>query len=481
MRHRTPAWRRHLVAVLPLAWSAARLLQSARTLGLAASRAIHRYARHRGERWPWQVAVWRMGPITAALLCALALSACESPSRPGQPVDMTCAAGDVACLIMAIQSANTSGHAYTIALAAGMYPLTAVENETDGPTGLPSITGVLTILGAGAERTVIERVASAPLFRLVHVAALGTLTLEGITLQGGAVPLFIPGLFGNGGGLLNNGGMLTLIDTALIGNSAVFGGSLFSGGGRVTITDSSLADNSALNSGGGVDSRDGTLMVTNSTLTRNTALFGGGIFSLRGTLTLINSTLTYNTAELTGGGLHNGGMATLTNSTVSSNKADAGGAILNGVAAPRGSSPGTLILINNTVVDNEASSMGGGVFNNIGTVRLHNTILARNTAESASADCRGSGTSLGNNVIGDPSGCAMDLQVSDLTGDPGLGAFTDDGTPGHGFFPLRPESPAVDGGDMAVCPSTDQRGQRRSDGDGDGTIICDIGAIELSP
>src|SRR5919108_621659 len=57
-------------------------------------------------------------------------------------------------------------------------------------------------------------------------------------------------------------------------------------------------------------------------------------------------------------------------------------------------------------------------------------------------------------------------------GDPGLGAFTDDGTPGHGHFPLLPTSQAIDAGNDAVCPDTDQLGQPR-------VGPCDIGAIEF--
>jgi hypothetical protein len=80
--------------------------------------------------------------------------------------------------------------------------------------------------------------------------------------------------------------------------------------------------------------------------------------------------------------------------------------------------------------------------------------------------------SLGTNLIGDPTGCAITLLPTDLTGDPGLGDFTDDGTPGNGHFPLLPGSPAIDAGNDAFCPPTDQLGQRR-------VGPCDIGAIEF--
>jgi len=46
--------------------------------------------------------------------------------------------------------------------------------------------------------------------------------------------------------------------------------------------------------------------------------------------------------------------------------------------------------------------------------------------------------------------------------------------PGHGHFPLLEGSPAIDAGNDAFCPSTDQLGQPR-------VGVCDIGAIEFQP
>src|SRR5262245_59552861 len=67
-----------------------------------------------------------------------------------QAAEFTCAGGDVACLIDAMNDANANGEENTITLATGAYTLTAVDNDTDGPNGLPSVTGRMTIRGAGA-------------------------------------------------------------------------------------------------------------------------------------------------------------------------------------------------------------------------------------------------------------------------------------------------------------------------------------------
>jgi hypothetical protein len=96
---------------------------------------------------PWQ---WRaMGSVSIAAALVLL--------QPSQAAEFTCASGDVACLIMAIREANANGEANTITLEAGTYPLTTVDNNTDGSNGLPSIASPLTLQGAGAAATVIER------------------------------------------------------------------------------------------------------------------------------------------------------------------------------------------------------------------------------------------------------------------------------------------------------------------------------------
>jgi hypothetical protein len=64
---------------------------------------------------------------------------------------------------------------------------------------------------------------------------------------------------------------------------------------------------------------------------------------------------------------------------------------------------GNLILVNSTLADN----IGGALFSTMNaTTILVNTILAGNTPQ----DCDGLVTSLGNNLIGDPTGCRLCLK-----------------------------------------------------------------------
>src|SRR5712664_2646350 len=133
---------------------------------------------------------WWCRPVLRRLALGVALGLALAPPPRVQAKTFRCGSGDVPCLLAAIQEANTNGQQdNTIVLAAGTYALTAVDNTTDGPNGLPSITRALTLTAAGAEATIIERPASSTLrFRLLHVATTGRLTLEQLTLRGGALP-----------------------------------------------------------------------------------------------------------------------------------------------------------------------------------------------------------------------------------------------------------------------------------------------------
>jgi hypothetical protein len=380
-----------------------------------------------------------------------------------------CAAGDVTCLITAINTANADGEADLITLAEGTYTLTAVDNVTDGPNGLPSIVSAMTIRGAGPETTVIERDAGAPEFRIAHVAAAGALTLDGLTIRRGSV---YPG--SDGGGVANDG-TLTLTNCRVADSTANTGGGL-ANRGTMSVTNCTIADNFGRATGGGGLSNHGLAIVTQSTVAGNRGdpeTIGGGLLN-DGTLLLTNSTVADNREVDAGGGLSNSGLAILTNSTVAGNQ---GGSPGGGGGGLRNTGTGTLLLTNSTVADNRTPAAGAGGLDADGAVTLQNTILARNIGgdgppEEAGVDCFGRVTSLGHNLIGDLSGCTVTPLPTDLSGDPGLGAFTDDEAPGRGHIPLLAASRAINAGTDTVCPRTDQLGQPR-------VGVCDIGAIEF--
>jgi hypothetical protein len=407
----------------------------------------------------------RLRSIAFGAAFGLALA---TPSRV-QAEAFHCGTGDVPCLIAAITEANANGQKNKIFLDAGTYTLTVADNNTDGPNGLPSITSSLSITGAGAETTSIERDASSRPFRIIDVAATGDLTLEGLTLRGGFIGGFPPPPIRQGGGLFNNGGTVTISNSVLSSNHAQgpggFGGGLYNAGGTVAVTQSILSENSASpGAGGGFYNDGGAVTITHSTLANNFGqAIGGGIVN-GGTVTIGDSTLASNFTfdPGIGGGIDNFGILTITNSTFSGNSGRNSGAIANF---------GGAVTITNGTLSGNGGQTSGGIANFFGTVALQNTILALNSAFFA-PDCLGV-TSLGNNLIGTTANCGITLQPSDLTGDPGLGAFIDDGTPGNGHYPLLATSRAIDAGNDTVCPERDQLGEKRH-------RPCDIGAIEFT-
>jgi hypothetical protein len=391
-----------------------------------------------------------------------------------------CPSGNVTCLIDAINTANANGEANTIILEAGTYTLTVVDNTTDAPNGLPLVTSILTIMGLGAETTIIERDVSAAPFRILQNA--GALTLEAVAIRGGLTVGSGPG-----GGLYTGGGTMTIADSLIVGNTASEGGGISSHEGSVTIINSVISENTARNIGGGIyiPYRFGVAVnITNSTISGNTAIDGGGGgISLSAPITNItNSTISGNTAIVGGGILvMGGGRVNITNSTISGNTArDPSGTFAEDGGGIHNAYEAEVSITNSTISGNSAGRAGGGIANNCevphlcGPVSLNNSILARNTAQEAGPECFGPVTSLGNNLIDDPTRCTITLLPTDLTRDPELGDFTDDGTPGHGHFPLLATSPAINAGNDGVCPPTDQLGQPR-------VGICDIGAIEFQP
>ena len=394
-----------------------------------------------------------------------ALAVATALARPGAAAVVECASGDVACLIAAVNAANASAGADTIQLQPGVYVLTAPDNDTDGANGLPSITGPLTIIGAGPGNTIIEREATGPDFRLFHVAQTGVLKLQGVTVRGGRLR---NGPFPfDGGGLLNLG--TTIISQSAVTDSTTgFGPGSGAGGGiaslgKLVIAGSIISRNTSSGPGGGVSSRLGLLAVLNSTISSNRGDFGGGLFIGDGVpATIIGTTIADNLAtDGSGGGVFSSSAVAIINSTLTGNRTNFGGGGLAG---------GSGIIVNTTIANNDGGFSGDALFAS-SALAVYNTIVSGSLVPFGPPACGSQVTSLGNNLFTQAS-CAVALLSSDLTGDPRLGDFVDDGTPGHGFLPLLRRSPALNAADAAGCLPTDQRGHRRN------AKGCDIGAIE---
>jgi len=149
------------------------------------------------------------------------------------------------------------------------------------------------------------------------------------------------------------------------GNSRVFS---IKPEGTVVIEGVTISGGSNLVDGvGGGIYNQGTLTLMHSAVSGNTAFIGGGILNEHW-LTITDSTISSNLA-LEGGGLGNVGTVIFTNSTISENLALASGGIGN---------VGTMVLTNSTVADNESNNGDGAGIGSVGTLILKNTLLARN-------------------------------------------------------------------------------------------------------
>jgi CSLREA domain-containing protein len=332
-----------------------------------------------------------------------------------------------------------------------------------------SINDNLAIEGPGASILSIDGNDSSTVLRVGAMEA----TIAALTVRGGSST-------GNGGGIANFSGSLTLTGVTVSGNSAsVAGGGLtnIDPTAAITLIDSTVSENHAVLAGGGISGGSGAVTLIRSTISRNTAdgssgAVGGGIsLSGSGRLTLAARTVSGNRAGTgAGGGVSSvGGTVSITNSTISGNEATdgRGGGIYSVV-------PGSLTLTNTTVSGNKASD-AGGIWNSGGSLTLANTIVAENTP----LDCVNSGSlsSGGSNLDSDGS-CELTAAGDIPGGAANLAPLGPNGGPTE-TQALLPGSDAIDSGKNDVCLAepvngVDQRGVSRQAG-----IGCDIGAFEL--
>lgn len=297
--------------------------------------------------------------------------------------------------------------------------------------GQISINRSVDIVGPGARRLTIQRSESSgtPDFRVFYVASGLVMSFRNLTIRNGA---------GTSGGaiLVDPETIAGLYDSAVVGNRAVDGGAISVRQSQLTILRSLIGPNQASNHGGGIQ-------IVGS---------GAGV--------------------------------TLTNSTITGNSASVGGGINN---------EGALILINNTISQNAATTSASSIFSNkSGSIKVLNTIIGRDTNQ-APTGLSGSFVSLGSNVITDArngtgftNGVNGD-QVSDNNViDPRLANLADNGGQTD-TLALFTGSPAIDRADSCVisgfCPNlqgTLIRGSKTSDNIPDRRYLEASWRLELS-
>jgi len=387
---------------------------------------------------------------------------------------------------------KTIGHAISLATSGDSIiaaPATYTENLTTGFS--------LNVIGSGANTTIIDGGGVKAVVVIPSTSAF--VTLSGLTIRNG---------YARAGGGIGNSGILTINNSTVSANRALWYGGGISNGGSATINNTTISGNKAPGSpycimgqicdpsGGGIyNSSSATLTMSNSTVWRNSAggtirsclagshcySDGGGIFN-QGKMIMSNTAVAANTASWPpngppghGGGISNAGTAIINNSTLVRNGAPSGGGIYNF---------GTATISNSTLSGNDAFS-GVGISNNVGSsMALQNTIVDHNILTGTvyrSENCSGTLNSLGYNLSSDGT-CSFNSRGDLNNHDPLLGPFQNNGGP-TGTMALLPGSPAIDAGNPSGCTDgqghllkTDQRGMPRPDPEDTGG--CDIGAYE---
>ena len=195
---------------------------------------------------------------------------------------------------------------------------------------------------------------------------------------------------GDGGGISNNssGTRLTLLLTELSANEANRGGGLYNGGDGLTqILDSAINGNSATTFGGGIHNASfgAILTLDNSAVNGNQALDGAGIANVGGAaMTILDSrvgsALAPNSATADGGGIHNGDLGSSVNLMRS--------AVAYNMAdkgAGLFNNDGRFFAEASTLAYNSATDEGGGLYSYRGELSLTNSTLSNNSAATGGA------------------------------------------------------------------------------------------------
>jgi predicted outer membrane repeat protein len=363
----------------------------------------------------------------------------------------------------------------------------------------------VTISGPGADHLSIVGMPFQSVF------SVGAATISGLTIRDGAVGIDNGGMLtvmncvisGNSVGGIHNGSSLTVVNsnvsdnffgiynitgelgvvtatilsTTVSGNSAggvVASPHFFGGRAYITISDCTISGNFSTTGGGGIFATNTSLNVANSTISGNSTGSSGGGISISGSglvpgSSIVNSTISGNSAKTSGGGIGGGGGdLSIVNSTVSGNSAGtSGGGIF--------TSDTSLRVAASTITGNSAPS-GGGIYN-VGSVEVSNTILNAGASGENIFNDGGTFTSFGYNLSSDDGGGYLKGPGDQIDTDPLLGPLQDNGGPTF-THALLPGSPAIDAGDPNFHPPpfNDQRGCPRVI---NGRI--DIGSFERQP
>ncbi len=335
----------------------------------------------------------------------------------------------------------------TVSVPSGHYILSLEEiNENSNAKGDLDITSNLTIAGAGAAATTID---ANGIDRVLEVRPGRVATIRGVTITGGRAPDGTNGSGATGLPGAPDGGDAHAGD----GHPGAPGGGIFNNGGSLTVVDSAITDNVAGTGGmGGIAHGGDGATATNGGN-------GGDAFGGAGG------------AGGDGGGIHNTGVLVLARVKVTANMAGAGGA---GGPATGGQSGGAISTAGGTGGlglggGGGTGGRGGGVGESGGgSLKIVKSVIGRNTAGAGGPGAFGQGglggLSGGTSGAGGPGG----------TGQGGIG-----GTGGYGGG-VSAADPAVVTADLIVGNSAGAAGHGGNGTGGAGGVTTGSGAGSVS-
>ncbi len=219
------------------------------------------------------------------------------------------------------------------------------------------ITRSVNILGVTSATIVID---GGGTNRVVQVLD-ASVTISGVSIQNGG---FSTGICAKEGGAgLYNTGLLTLINSVVQGNQALFdcgyGGGIFNSG-AMTITGSTVVSNTALEGGGlalfGETAIQDSLIANNHAFVFHSTGGGGGLYiASMGRSQITHTQILRNHAYLTGGGIYSEGTLDLQQSEVAYNQAEQGSG--GGIVAR-----GVMTVTQSRIDHNQAVYWGGGIY-----------------------------------------------------------------------------------------------------------------------
>jgi len=376
----------------------------------------------------------------------------------------------------AVIAANGAGGADTVLLPAGAYDLTIADasagiDEDAAATGdLDIAGGGLTLQGAGAATTKIDaRTLGNRIFHVLRYFSESPIGIRGVTLEGGDSSA--QGSSAGGGSSVrvddSFAGLVVTLDDVVVEKSA--GSSAVRSVVKLVVTDCTFAENgtkiglelATANANQSFSSGSAT-RIERSTFREND---GFAITAVKNenkvhNFELVNSTLSGNNAAGASGtdaAIFSTNHARIWNTTIADGSGYGIAALADAYGTPQ--------------LEVQSSILRSNAFGNV--------------MPSGATDGATLPISRGGNIVSDAGAGTFTQPTDQINKNPLLFALADNGGKTLSYA-LEPTSPAIDAGlnsgTLGSCPAFDQRGEiRPQDGDGNGSAICDAGAVEIVP